>query len=636
MAGWFFFALLVYTQPAAANSVEQRATYKAAWGHLNKGNWRSYLHHKQQLRDYPLLAYLEYEEIIRERQRQESLTELKGFLAQYPHFPSSSRIKTFLVEALYAKQDWAELVLHTDRQFMPCMHLAAANQMKHEHEALRDLAQVIWNRSTTLDTRCIGILRSAGFDFYTDADLVWHRIGIIVEHGKGRAKWQLVSSLRGYLDLPRRKSLDVWLKIRRAPRQIGRYFAQLNASPHACEVIAYALSHYPQDHAAEGYQWYQRYARKCRFTPQQQTDIGYHLGLQFILNGEKTGLKVMFSLNPKFMRAEQHAWRARSAIKFADWRKLVAILDGFPPALADESDWLFWRGYALEKLGRQNRAAEHYDRAAQQRNFYGFYAAERRSLRKKFDNTPADIEAGKAILRSAPFRRFVELRALGEVGKAHMEWTNLLRLTTNAQRLALAGFAYKQQEYYLAIRAFAEAGYWDDLQRRYPMPYRPLVEAAARANNLNPALIYAIMRTESAYQTNARSSAGAVGLMQVLPSTARGLARRYNYEGSLALTKPDVSIDIGSLYLRRLFDRYQDNVVLVLASYNAGPGAVNSWLPDKRPRPAIEWLETIPYGETRKYVRSVLFSRAIFGWRMGDNHFPLARFMPDIKRRYDG
>ena len=629
----FVCASSVYAQNAGDDIKKKRALYKTAREHLTKGRWRTYLNHKQQLRAYPLLAYLEYEEIISDKQAQGSIRKLKRFIENYPRFPHLPKVQTFLVEALYVNQNWEDIIRYTDQQFMPCLHLAATSRVNQDNSKLRELALVLWDGGDELDDRCVGILRSTGFDFYANPELVWRRIQAVIAKGKRRNKWQVVSSLRGYLDASRRATLDIWLKIRRNTRQIDASFAKLGNLPHHCELMTYALIHYPQEHAAEGYKRYKKYARKCRFSLQQQTDIVYHLGLKLVLNDEKAGLKVMFSLNPRLMNEQQHEWRARSAIKFADWRKLLTIIGDFPPALANEAAWLFWHGYALTKLGR--RGTEYYERAAQQRDFYGFYAAEKTKLRKKIDNKPADITAGKDILQSASFLRFVELRALGEEHGAQIEWRNMLSYASKAQRLSLAGFAYEQQDYYLTLRSFAAASYWDDLQRRYPMPYRPLVEAAGRANNLNPALIYAIIRTESAYQANARSGAGAVGLMQVLPSTARATARRYQYRRTLTLTNPSVSIDIGSLYLRQLFERYQDNVVLVLASYNAGPGAVNSWLPERGSQPAIEWLETIPYGETRKYVRSVLFARIIFGWRMGRGDFSFNRFMRDVEFRYN-
>ena len=612
---------------------KERRIYKETRDHLRKERWRQYLNHKQQLRDYPLFAYLEYEEILKEDAARRSAPRLRSFIETYPYFPYLARVRKILAEELYRRENWQEVLSQTHPDFIPCLHLAAAAKLKQSNrEELRERALQIWNNGKELDGRCVKILRENGFDFYSDPSLVWQRVIRALENRKSG----LARSLRHYLSSSQKTTLDMLLRIRHNTRQIKRYASALKNLPHHCDLITYALTHYPDEHVAEGYKDYKTYARKCNLSPLQHTQIRYYLGLHLTLNGESDGLAVMLSLDPQFLSDdEQHEWRARSAIKFSDWKNLLKITDSFPPELAQESAWLFWKGYALSKLRKQQEAVTYYDLASDSRDFYGFLAAEIRGKNKKIEHRPANTQIGAGIMQTLPFLRFMEFVYLGQRGNAYKEWSNMLDHASKNQILALAGFAHEQRNYYLAIRAFSEAEYWDDLQRRYPLPYFSLVKNTARANNLNPALLYAIMRTESSYRPEVRSGAGAVGLLQVLPSTAREVKRRYNYAPPLRLVNPKVSIDIGGLYLRQLFDTYQGHLVLTIASYNAGPTAVKSWLPERGSKPAIEWIETIPYGETRKYVRRVLYSWVIFEWRLGKAEtVSLRHSMRDINYRY--
>ncbi len=612
---------------------KERRIYKETRDHLRKKQWRQYLNHKQQLRHYPLFAYLEYEEILKEDAVRRSAPKLRSFIESYPYFPYLAKVRRMLAEELHRLENWQEVLSRTDPAFMPCLHFASVAKLKQsDREELRKRALQIWNSGKELDGRCVKILRENGFDFYSDPTLVWQRVVLALEN----RKWGLARSLRHYLSDSQKATLDILLKIRHNTRQIKRYASLLKNLPHHCDLITYALTHYPDAHVVEGYKDYKTYARKCKLSPLQHTQIRYYLGLHLTLNGESEGLAAMLSLEPQFLLDDkQHEWRVRSAIKFSDWKNLLKIMDSFPPDLAQESAWLFWKGYALSKLGKQQEAAMYYESASDSRDFYGFLAAEIRGKNKKIEHRPANTQIGVSIMQSRPFLRFMEFVYLGQRGNAYKEWSNMLDHASKNQILALAGFAHEQHNYYLAIRAFSEAEYWDDLQRRYPLPYSSLVKNTARANNLNPALLYAIMRTESSYRPEVRSRAGAVGLLQVLPSTAREVKRRYNYAQPLRLINPKVSLDIGGLYLRQLFDTYQGHLVLTIASYNAGPTAVKSWLPERGSKPAIEWIETIPYGETRKYVRRVLYSWVIFEWRLGKvETVSLHHSMRDINYRY--
>src|SRR5699024_540175 len=146
------------------------------------------------------------------------------------------------------------------------------------------------------------------------------------------------------------------------------------------------------------------------------------------------------------------------------------------------------------------------------------------------------------------------------------------------------------------IITLADAGYWDDLDIRYPLLFRSAVEKAAEANQLDPAYIYAIIRSESLFQPTVTSSAGARGLMQLMPGTARHLARQMGVASPSRsqLNTPSVNIRFGSHYLRDMLDNWSGNIALATASYNAGPNKVAEWLP-RQDMPADIWIANITY-----------------------------------------
>ena len=141
----------------------------------------------------------------------------------------------------------------------------------------------------------------------------------------------------------------------------------------------------------------------------------------------------------------------------------------------------------------------------------------------------------------------------------------------------------------------AQPGWW--VRLRYPLYYRDSIVGYGHQYHLDPALIAAVVYEESRFKANARSSAGAIGLMQLTPDTARGIA--LNTNGSKFrlsdLTNPDINVRYGTWYLRRLLDKYHDEP-LALAAYNAGQTNVDGWLAQH---------EGIHFAETRAYVDKV-------------------------------
>ena len=169
-----------------------------------------------------------------------------------------------------------------------------------------------------------------------------------------------------------------------------------------------------------------------------------------------------------------------------------------------------------------------------------------------------------------------------------------------------------------AIAAVASVGEYDDLSLRYPLAFPEDFKTASRLASIPSTWAYGIARSESLFMRDVRSSAGAVGLMQLMPSTGKRVARSIAlpYLGLNTLTTPESNIRLGTTYLGQMAERYGGNRVLATAAYNAGPHRVDEWLPRHAPLDARVWIENIPFNETRSYVRRVLAAETIFHWRL--------------------
>ena len=198
--------------------------------------------------------------------------------------------------------------------------------------------------------------------------------------------------------------------------------------------------------------------------------------------------------------------------------------------------------------------------------------------------------------------------------------------------IAAASLAADWGWHYQAIFAMIGAEYWDDLQVRFPLAYAETLNKAATVNKLKPSLVFAIARQESAFGADVRSPAGAVGLMQLMPATARQTASRggLSYQSSKDLLNPSANAALGTHYMGSLLQQFSDNRILAIAAYNAGPHRVQQWL--KRLPNEVDhdvFIESIPFKETRNYVQNVLAFAVIYGYRLGES---LAMISPAEKR----
>ncbi len=213
-----------------------------------------------------------------------------------------------------------------------------------------------------------------------------------------------------------------------------------------------------------------------------------------------------------------------------------------------------------------------------------------------------------------------------------MEWDRATEPLSEQDLRAAARLAQQWGWDHQAIVTLARAGHDSDLELRFPLPYAAVIRANADERGVDPAWIYAIMRQESLFQVDARSPAGALGLMQIMPATGAQIASELQHTApdQYGLLAADTNIRYGVYYLRQALDGLQGNPLLATAAYNAGPGRVRQWLPDGGDLEADLWAETIPYLETRKYVQRVMEYATIYAWRLGRDNRALSSWMRTI------
>ncbi|MGM0565108.1 MAG: transglycosylase SLT domain-containing protein [Pseudomonadota bacterium] len=385
--------------------------------------------------------------------------------------------------------------------------------------------------------------------------------------------------------------------------QLHRQLAIVAARRHLEESVEHAESF-----------WLEQ-ASRYAFTPDQHTEVEQLIALRAAQRHREDAVARVAGLDPATLDESGHAWRVRAALRRGDWPSVEAFIGDMPEALQRSDRWLYWRARAAEQLGQPEVASRAWRLIASERGYYGFLAAERINAHYRFDRAYPEVDetALQAMASEGAFERARWLMAMGEKHLARVEWQTALAEAPAPRLERAAALAARWGWHEMAIRAAARAGAMDAIGWRFARPWEPQLSGYSHDAGIDKHWARAVMRRESAYNPEARSSANARGLMQLLPSTAREVARRQGLATSPDLFLPEDNIRLGTAYLSYLKGRMMGSEVLATAAYNAGPERVEEWLPGEEMDTDV-WVETIPYRETRRYVRAVSEYRAIFQW----------------------
>jgi soluble lytic murein transglycosylase len=356
------------------------------------------------------------------------------------------------------------------------------------------------------------------------------------------------------------------------------------------------------------------------FSIEQQNTIDRHVALWTARHGLANATGMLDALPANAVDKEVRRWRVRSYLREHDWSAVTKTIGGMPPEEQAEEVWRYWLARANLQLGNNATASSIFASLAVERSFYGFLAADHESLAYSFSNSPliANDTTIDELQNKESLIRAHELFVVGLEGRGRSEWDAAVSMLSADQKLQASILAHQWGWHSRAISTAATVGQYDDLELRYPIPYRQEFEKHANGSNIQHSWALGIARSESLFMRDIRSSAGAIGLMQLMPDTARRTARDVNlkYAGLVTLTDPDSNIRLGTAYLRKMLERFDNHQVLATAAYNAGPLNVEKWLPEDGDVDALIWIENIPFTETRKYVKRVLATDTIFHWRL--------------------
>ncbi len=604
---------------------EQRQLYKRVRKSLDNGSLRQFEQHQATLADYPLYPYLEYSRISH-RLSLDDAVAVESFLTEYPDTWLTRRLRHNWLNLLYGKGLWRQFIKHYDAENAntetQCHYHFARYQAGQRNEALRD-GLTLWLVGKSQPKACDPLFQLLISEQRIDNEVAWQRFTLaILNH-----KHQLARYIeRFFTNEHYRQLAGKYRSLDRDPGQLGNYDLIPAKTPEVLSVIEHGIRHLADSNATLAMKHWARYQQSHPYDDKARERILSALVKGLYRQGFENVAVDYFLEQSAFADKNLVEWLLREHILKTDWPTLIRLIDELREEQRSEQKWRYW--YARAQL-LHGTAPDTVDSArttlrelSRFRSFYGFLASDWVNNPYQMQHAPVAItEDDTAAMRALPaMRRIRELRIHGQALYARREWYDQGKHFDSRQWQTAARLAQQWQWHGQAILAMARADYWDDIDIRFPTPYRQEFDHHAKKQGLPLPLVLAVARQESAFRATVQSPAGARGLMQLMPATARETARKHKvpYRGSNQLTDPSLNIQLGTLYYRGVLDRFGGNRILASAAYNAGPHRVDRWLKRSGGKlPFDAWVETIPFKETRQYVQNVLAFSIIYAHHLG-------------------
>ncbi|KAB1460160.1 murein transglycosylase [Vibrio panuliri] len=604
---------------AAPSLSEQRALYDQAQQLLDQKQVETYLALRPQIASYPLTPYVDYRTFLVQL-GDKSPQQVTDFIEQHRDFPFSNRIRAPYLDKLASSKQWQTLLeFQTDlpRGEKYQCHYYNAKLQTGQTEAAYKGAEDLWLHGRSVSDACDPLFSAWDKAGLKTDQQVLERMLLAFDARNG----SLLKYLAKQVTEPKAQQQASAMKaLFDKPENVAAFAKKQPADEFYRRQSEMALEKLARKNVEQAQQAWQKVVAGQKMSQPQAQSLADYIALRLI-NTDSSSLadwrdeQIKTSQNSKLIER-----RARLAIQQADWTGVASWIAVLPSNVQQSLRWQYWLARSELALGKKKQANQRLEKIVGQRNFYSVAAA--KELGRSVVYPQSTLKLDRAMVK--PFdislRRIDELILRDKIAAAKSEWRHLLRNVTQEQQAQLTAYAAYKRWHHLTVTGSIEAKMWDNLELRFPIAHRWWFNFYGEKHSVDPITLMSLARQESAMDVEAKSPVGARGIMQIMPSTAKYTARKYEltYQGSGDLYQVGKNIEIGSRYLQSLLEQYDNNRIFAFAAYNAGPGRVKTWRERTQGKlDAYAFIEAIPFNETRGYVQNILMFEVYYRELLG-------------------
>lgn len=625
-AALLFLAGELFALPARAGGDED---FMAAREAFRTGNAARLAHLSARLKDHVLYPYVAYYR-LRMALDQATADQVQAFVETHRDSDVSRRLQADWLRLLGDRGRWEQFRREYaryggDEIDLRCYAFQAALRAEG-FDALRE-AKPLWFTAREMPDACVPVFEALVSGGLLTEEDIWARMRLALAAGKT----SLAAAIGAYLPPGRGISAKTLRAVAERPERHVQRLGARTARRADRELTLFALQRLARIDPAHAAGYWRKL--ESEFPVEDRPFLWGQLGRAAALAHRPEALDYFREAGALEGQDDLLAWKARAALRAQAWPAVLEAIEAMSAAGQGQAAWLYWRARALQSLKREAEAAQVLARLAGEHGFYGLLAAEALggglSLEAPaYRPTRAEVAA---IERLPGIRRALALLSLEQRIDGTREWDHAIRDFDDRQLLAAAELARRRGLWERAIHTAERTRQEHDLSLRYLAPYREKLEEVAREMGLEEAWVYGLIRQESRFVPNARSSAGAAGLMQLMPGTARWVARQLGIKSyRRALTgEMETNLTLGMYYLKHVSERLDGHPVLASAAYNAGPRRAQGWR-SEQPMEGAVYAETIPFNETRGYVQKVMANTQYYAALLGRGGLPLLQRLGTI------
>ncbi|MDA3934954.1 MAG: transglycosylase SLT domain-containing protein [Gammaproteobacteria bacterium] len=637
---WLLCWLISLTGPvlaATAERTQQREHFRQAWAALAQADWDLAVEHAVALQDYPLLPYLRAEQ-IRQRSSAFSDENIAEFLQLHSDWAFHDSVRRNWLRTLGRDSQWQRLLKQaqssdTDAEIQ--CYLARARILHNDSDSatsaeLMRRVQNLWLTGNSQHKACdpafAWLQQRAGIS----SELAWQRVALAMTAGNTG----LVRYLRRFMQPQELLWTNRWLQMNASVIAGLKQARSWPDQQQAWTIADFGLQRLARQNHEQAYRYWQQLDNHFTWPAEQRAQALHAVALYGSLELQTQALSIIDQLPETASDPQLLAWRARVAMANLLWPQVLESIERMPLTQQQDGRWRYWQAQALQASEQQGAAHKLLQTLSNEATYHGFLAADWLQQPYQICATPAANDDWRSLPTAAQLERAVELHYVELNSYADRAWRQALAPLDARQRALAAQLAADHEWWLQSVMTLIDDATRQMYALRFPVSYEAIVRQQANVHQVDTALIYGLMRAESAMNPQAISSANARGLMQVTPATARALASRHglSYSGSASLLQADTNITFGTTMLADMLARYAGDPVLVLGAYNAGPQVLQRWQQQNRPERPDIWVETIPYFETREYIPRVLAFSVIYDWLLNGDVTPISARMPGMHK----
>jgi soluble lytic murein transglycosylase len=613
-----------FSMPSTAATLtleQQRQLYDQAQLWLDDKQVDKYHTIRNKLLNYPLTPYLDYRTMLIDIGDKSPIV-VKNFIDAHSLIPFSVTVARSYLNALAAQGKWS-LIREFQRtepsgERYRCHYYTALYRTGEVKLAFAG-AEKLWLAGHSISTACDDLFAAWETKRGISDDAVAERVVLAF----GESNRPLMSYLAKKIKTKRNTNfVESLMNLSQQPQTAERYLQDKHADLRLGAVMPSILKGLAARDAEKVQSLLVVYPNSKLLSSEERERLTEYVARRLIDTTDLNLAKWRDEIVLKSSNSALIQSRIRVELAEQNYAAVKRWIEHLPDAEKKSPHWQYWLAKSELALGDKAQANTILTGILGQRDFYSVAAAV--TLNKPIHYPITNVVYQPKLIR--PYQealyRIGELIARKKIAVAKSEWYWLLKKANDQETAMLAYYAFNQNWHHLSVTAAINAKLWGDITLRFPLAHQWWFNFYGKKHHIDPVLLMSVARQESALDSEAKSAVGARGIMQIMPNTAKHTAKKYQLEYTDAddLFSVGKNIEIGSHYLNELLERYDDNRIFAFASYNAGPSRVDRWRDASGgKRDVFEFIEMIPFNETRGYVQNILMFEVYYRHLLGVN-----------------